>query len=321
MILFLYGEDSFRSSQKMKELKDRFLATDLSASGLSVFDYEENCKQRLIDVLSTPNLLAPKRLVIVKNMLSSGSDSEKDEALAFLAQHEKQLQEDKDLIAVFWEKGQPKKNGKLYKALEKIAKTQNFESLSGLKLAQWAVKRIKETDPKSGISKSALEKLILYAGKDLAALDAEIRKLVDFASGRIIKEEDVERLVKADMDVNIFNTIDALANNNKKEAVRLLQDHLKKGEDLFYIFSMFVYQFRNLLKVADLVEQFHGNDFQIAKASGLHPFVVKKSLAQLRNFSLDRLKDIYRKLQDYDTRIKTGKIDIKLALDKFIVEL
>jgi DNA polymerase-3 subunit delta len=68
-------------------------------------------------------------------------------------------------------------------------------------------------------------------------------------------------------------------------------------------------------------EEFGGNDHAIAKAGGMHPFVVKKSLQQLRNFPLGKLKKTYQKLADLDFEAKTGKIDIKTALDKFIVEL
>jgi DNA polymerase III subunit delta len=131
----------------------------------------------------------------------------------------------------------------------------------------------------------------------------------------------VELLVKANLAGNIFEMIDALGNKNKKAALKLLHRHLKNGEDPFYIFSMFVYQFRNLLKVADYKENGGLAEKEIANASKLHPFVVKKSLNQINNFSLDRLKKVYQKLGNLDLKIKTGKIDIKLALDKFIVEL
>lgn len=322
MILFLYGEDSFRSSQKLLELKNRFLASDTIGSGLSVFNWvEKNSKQKLVDVLNAPNLLAPKRLVIVRDMIEIATDAEKEELLAYLKKYEKQLQDDQDLIVVFWEDGQPKKNSKLYKTLIKIAKSQNFEKLSGNKLTQWIVQRIKEISQAGGISALALEKLILFVGSDTNCLDKELQKLVDFTDGKIIQETDVEALVRANIDTNIFNTIDALSAGNKKEALRLVQEHLKKGDDPFYIFSMFVYQFRNILKVADLSEQYYNNDYAIAKATGLHPFVVKKSLAQVRNFPLAKLKIIYQKLSDLDTQIKTGQIDIRVALDKFVVEL
>ena len=48
---------------------------------------------------------------------------------------------------------------------------------------------------------------------------------------------------------------------------------------------------------------------------------MKKTLEQLRNFTREKLLRIYKKLQELDLKAKTGKIDINLALDKFVVEL
>ena len=110
MLIFLYGEDSFRSRQKMLEIKNKFLLSDTIGSGLSVFNYgQESHKQKLMDVLNTPNLLAPKRLVIVQNIIEAGTDVEKDDLLEYLKKYEKQIQADLDLVIIFWEDGQPKK--------------------------------------------------------------------------------------------------------------------------------------------------------------------------------------------------------------------
>jgi DNA polymerase-3 subunit delta len=322
MIFFLFGEDSFRSSQKISEIMDKFLASDPAGSGLSVFEYEEKGqKQGLVDIFGAPSLLAPKRLIVVRNLIGSGPEEEKEGVLEYLEKNKKDIQEDKDVVVVFWEKGQPRKNGKIYKLLNEIAKWQNFERLKGTRLDRWIEKRMKEIDPSSAIDKDALGKLVLFAGEDMERLDKEIHKLVNYASGRSIGSKDIELLVKADLDINIFNTVDALANNDKKKALKLVQEHLMKGDDPFYLLSMFIYQFRNILKVADLKDRYSGNDYAIAKASGLHPFVVKKSLAQTRFFSLEKLKRTYGRLSELDRDIKTGKIDIRLALDKFIVEL
>jgi DNA polymerase III subunit delta len=322
MIFFLYGEDSSRSLQKVFEIKKKFLLSDPAGTGLSVFDWDQkNNKENLLDVLAMPNLLAPKRLVIVRSLIENAIDSEKDELIAYLKKNEKSLVESSDLVLIFWEKGMPKKNGKIYKLLDKIAKAQNFEKLTGIKLNKWITEKVKEGGVVAEISDKAVEKLILFVGSDTSFLDSELQKLVDYADGKSIQEEHVDLLVKSNADISIFNTIDALANNNKKEALRLLHEHLKKGEDAFYILSMMVYQFRNLLKVADVKEQYYGNEYAIAKDLGLHPFVVKKSLQQLRNFTPIRLKAIYQLLANLDRQSKTGKIDIKIALDKFIVEI
>jgi DNA polymerase-3 subunit delta len=222
---------------------------------------------------------------------------------------------------VFWEREMPKKNNALYKLLEKSGKKQNFEKLSGARLNTWVLQRMKELDPKSSISKPALEKLVAYVGNGTLALDAEIQKLVNYSDGNMIGEKEVETLVRSNIDANIFSTVDALGANNKKEALRLLHNHLEKGDDPFYIFSMFVYQFRNLLRIADLEEKNNMNEYEISKITKMHPFVVKKSLAQLRNYTFGDLKSIYQSLAELDRKVKTGRINIKLALDKFVAEL
>ena len=71
MIIFLYGEDYFRSNQKIFEIRKKFLSTDKSGSGLSVFDYEEEKEvfKKIQNALNISNLLATKRLIIVKNSI------------------------------------------------------------------------------------------------------------------------------------------------------------------------------------------------------------------------------------------------------------
>jgi len=320
MLYFLYGENSLDSTEKLKAIKEKFLIKDPSGSGLSVLDYEEKDRQqKILDILSVPNLLAPKRLVIAKNLLLAG-ETHQEEILEYLKK-EKGLLEDQDLVIVFWEKGKTKKSSELFKWLMKNAKSQEFEKPIGAKLNQWILKKIKAINSQAGITSKALEKLILYCESDLIALNQEIEKLVNYTGGKIIGETEVDLLVQANFDLNIFNTIDALGNRNKKEALKFLHQHLKKGEDPFYIFSMFVYQFRNILKISDLKENYRMNEQEIAKETKLHPFVVRKSLNQGSHFSFEVLKKIYQKLGNLDAKIKTGQIDIKLALDKFIVEI
>lgn len=327
MIIFLYGEDSFRSSQKTAEIKNKFLEKDSAASGLSIFDFElargggdkaEN--EKILSTLGTANLLASKRLIIIKNLISAGAETEQEKILEYFKKN-KSAADDTDVVVVFLEQNQPKKSNAFFKFLEKNAKCQKFEKLMGVKLTNWITKRVTELDSQAKISKTALEKLAVFAGDDIYLLDKEIQKLVNYASGKMISDVDVELLVRANIDSNIFQTIDALANSDKRQALKLLHKHLKKGEDPFYILSMFIYQFRNLLKVADLKENQNAGEYDIARISKLHPFVVKKSLGQMRNFSFDKLKKVYQKLSDLDTKVKTGKIEIRLALDKFIIEL
>ncbi len=323
MIIFLYGDDSFRSHQKLSEIKAKYLASDKSGSGLSVFDSEEesDMAQKISRVLSMPNLLAPKRLMIVKNAILILPDREQKEILDCLKNNLDNLAGDKNTVAVFWENNQPKKSNALFKFLEKNSKKQAFGKLTGIKLSQWVMKTMQEIDPRAKISKLALEKLIVYCQENNFLLFSETRKLVDYSDGEMISEQNVEELVNARFAGNIFAMVDALGGNQKKEALKLIHEHLEKGDDPFYLMNMFAYQFRNLLKVADLKENGAFSEYEIAKITKMHPFVIRKNLSQIRNFSLEKLKLIYQKLSQLDTKIKTGRIEIKLALDKFVAEL
>jgi DNA polymerase-3 subunit delta len=323
MLIFLYGEDDFRSRQKLNEIKNKYLNSDKSGSGLSLFDFGEKADtDNMISTFSTGNLLAPKRLAIVKRIIAKALANDQKKILEFLKEN-KNISDDPDLVIVFWEEESPKKNNVLFKLLlsKDDIKKQEFSFLEGMKLSQWVLKRMKEVDEKASISKTALEKLIAYVGSDVNILDKEIDKLISFSDGQMITDRDVELLVRAKIDGNIFSAIDALGANNKKEAIKLLHDNLEKGDDPFYIFSMIIYQFRNMLKISDLGERGIASEYEISRVTKMHPFVIRKTLAQSRRFTYEKLKNTYNELADLDLRVKTGKIDMKLAIFKFVAEL
>jgi DNA polymerase-3 subunit delta len=147
----------------------------------------------------------------------------------------------------------------------------------------------------------------------------EINKLSNYRLGSTVKKEDIELLVKPNIETDIFKTIDALASKNKKLALSLIHKHLDGGDNSLYLLSMIAYQFRNLLSIKELQStQPYG---MIAKKSGLHPFVVQKSFYLCNQFSFEKLKKIYQKIFQIDSDIKTGKIEGETALDLLLSEI
>jgi len=59
----------------------------------------------------------------------------------------------------------------------------------------------------------------------------------------------------------------------------------------------------------------------IFKNTGISPYVLRKSIYQANNFSLDDLKNFYQKIIDLDADIKVGKILPETALDLLILEI
>jgi DNA polymerase-3 subunit delta len=151
-------------------------------------------------------------------------------------------------------------------------------------------------------------------------MNNEIKKLVSFKSKRRIEAEDVELLVKPKIEADIFKTIDAIAQKNKKQALFLIHKHLEKGDSPLYLLSMINFQFRNLLMIKDLIEK-NRPYYAILKTTKLHPFVVKKSWQLANKFTFQELKKIYQKIFQADLSIKTGKIEPKITLELLLAEL
>jgi DNA polymerase-3 subunit delta len=321
MIIFLYGADCFRSMEKLSDLKNNYLQKNGSGIDLSVLDYgETSTLQPLSNILSAQGLFSNKKLVIIKNSISKASPEQQKEILAILKSNES-LIKDPDTVIIFFEAVSPKKNGALYKFLFKNAKKQELTALEGSQLATWALDYLKKISPSATISKSALNMLLAATGSDLYVLSNELTKLTNYKLDGEITEQDIILLVKSKIDSTMFETIEALSNGNKARALTLFHEQISKGEDVFYILSMYTYQIRTLLKIGDFYWQGMTNAPQIAQASGIHPYVVQKSLGQIRNLSEEKTKQMLRDLADIDIKAKTGKLDPILALDTFIVSL
>lgn len=307
MIIFLYGEDTYRMREKLKEIIERYKKIHKSGLNLKYFDdftnFEEGIRQT--------SMFKEKKLAVVTNIFANPDFKEK------FYQSKKDFLSSEDIILIYEEK-EFNKNNSLFKFLKKNAKSQEFKFLTGQRLKTWIKKEFDRYETK--IDPGVLEKLIEYIGNDLWQMSNEIRKLASFRNNKIVKAEDIELLVRSRIETDIFKTIDAIADKNKKQALNLLHKHLEKGDSPLYLLSMINYQFRNLLIVKDLIEK-HKPYNIILKRSGLHPFVVKKSYYQSQKFTFQELKKIFQKIFETDLNIKTGQIQPEIALDLLIAEV
>ncbi len=311
MIIFIYGEDSYRSKDKLDEIVSHYKEVRKSGLNLIYLDAKETDFSDFYNNFKVSPMFAETKLVILKNVFLSKEFQED------FSKQLKHLQELKDVIIIY-ENDVVDQRLKLFKVLLKECKCQEFKLLDTKGLKIWAQKEIESQNGK--INNDALDLLLNYVGNNLWQLSNEIKKLVNFKNSSVVKKEDVELLIKPKIEIDIFKTIDALAEKNKKQALNLLHKHLNGDDNPLYILSMIGYQFRNLLTVKELSEK--GMMYaSIIKKSGLHPFVVKKTYFQCRQFSFSELKEIYYNIFKIDSDIKIGKIEAETALDLFVSQI
>jgi DNA polymerase-3 subunit delta len=323
MYIFLYGADSFRSNEKLKELKNKYLEKNSSGLGLSILDFDEKLSDSLVnETFTSSSLFATKKLAIFLNCIKNHPLDSQKKIIAILKK-QKDASNDLDNIYIFWENNTPKKNNSLFKYLEKNSKKQDFSLLTTAQLEKWALSYAQKISPEILFQEDALKVLISFStGNNLYAIKNEIEKLLNYCQNKkTITTQDVQLLVNSEINSNIFQAIESILGSNNKAALALFHEQLEKGEDPFYIFSMFIYQFRNLLKIGDYFWNGNTNQYAIAKETGISPYVIQKSLPQLRKTTKEKLKKYYAKLSKIDLAIKTTNTDLVLALDKFIISI
>lgn len=292
MIRFLYGPDTYRSRQELKRIIEEYKANKDWLDFTRIDCRDNEVFQEIRESVDTVSMFNQEKLIVLENAFNL-----QEEILEFFKKRDL-----KNVEVIFWEE-KPDKKTKLFKFLHKNSK--EFLLLKNNQLKTWIKDYIKEQ--KGNINNQAIEKLIEYIGKDLWRMTSEINKLINYS--KTIKAENIELLVKPEIDLNIFEMVDALGYKNKHKVLNLFKQYLEKGQDENYLLSMFVYQIRNLIK---------------AKSGGkldMHPFVIQKSRQQANNFEWDDLKKIYHQLMTIDFEIKTGKTDSKTALELFLAGL
>lgn len=320
MIIFLYGEDSYRSRQKINEIIDRYRQKHKTGFNLRRIAFNPPAGRGEFDTfkkaVETQSMFDEKKLIIIENILGQKGGF-LEEILGYLKRSG--IVKDKEVVVVFYESNKADKRGALFKFLVgKDISSQEFQVLDQRRLEGWIEKEVARRGGK--IDPGATRKIGEDVGGDLWRLSGEIEKMVSFRQECPIRKEDVSLFIKPKINNNIFDTIEALARRDRKSALRLLCRHLDEGENEIYLLTMFIYQFRNLLVVKDLADQ--GLSYsEIGKRTKLHPFVVKKSFQQIKNFSADALKAIYRRLAELDMEIKTGKIEPRAALEMVVLEI
>lgn len=310
MIILLFGEDTYRSKKKLNEVVDEYKEAQQGEVSLEDFKAADIDYRDFKDQFRQASMFADKKLAVVRHAFE-----EEDFKEGFLEDAE-QWQESDDIIVLFEE--EVSKSDSLFKFIKKNAQWEQFELLEGKELKDWASRQFDNLGVE--IDSEALSTLVDYVGGDLWRFSNEIEKLANYKKGGEVELEDVELLVKPDLETDIFNTIDAFAFKNNQKSLNLIQEHLDQGDSPLYILSMINYQLRNLLNVKQLNQQ--GESFSaIKQKTDLHPYVIKKSLKQCRQFSLEEIKKIYHQLLEVDLDIKTGKVDKEPALKSFIAEV
>ncbi len=315
MIIFLYGKDSYRISQKVREIVKGYETKNPSGFNLAKLDLVENKLEEFFESAKSSSFIPEKKLIILKNILKADSEA----LLEFLKAQNLNKNDDVILLGISFEDSG---KDKLFEYLtKKPNQSQNFKPMKEYEIKSWT--RQFSNSMELDLTGEALDFLISNCNADLWRIDSEIRKLADYSAGseispkggkiKVISKSQVEELVMLNSDYKVFSLTDALAKKDKKKAIKALYGIMENDGKPTELLGLLAWQVRNLLRFK--LNPDKSSDLK------LHPFVLGKVKESAKLFSISELSAILSKIINLDLAFKTGNFDEKTALSILIAEL
>lgn len=320
-IYLLWGEDDFRLEKALIGLRNKILGNDISPLNHRVLKNPE--MQILLENIQTTGMMFGNLLIEIhsKNLFlrtKEGAASKGDSVDKIIDALEYLPQTVNVVFVCQIEKGANKKidgASKIVKALKKIGEViefQPFKSYQTKDLIDWINQNAKEKG--LTIRPDAAQELLTAAGEDLRRLDSEIEKLELLVyPDKTITKKFVDALgLSCD---NIFTFADVLISNDKHKTHIELAKLLDKDDPLRILGFLQSTIRRWLVLKLDSREM---SQFEISKKHNMHEFRVKKELEKLMKVSVEDLIKLQKNITETEFKIKSGKLEPKLALEMMI---
>jgi len=298
----LTGENTFAIAAAERQLADAFTAKH-GANGVERVDAEDITSARIPDLLQGATLFAPSRLVVIKNLAANKPILE---PLTEALQHASA-----DTTVVISD-GSLDKRTKLYKFLKTKSSFKEFVPLSDSQLATWLQGEASRLGGALGLAEARF--LVERGGRDQWRLANEIDKLVHYSPQ--VTHAAIEQLVEPTPEGTAFELLDAALAGKREDLARLIAA-LRTEEDPYKLFGLLATQVHALAVVATAGQR---SPDAIAKDSGLHPFVVRKTQGVARRLGHERVAQIAADVATCDMQLKSTSADpwdlLQLCLQK-----
>ena len=263
----------------------------------------------IIDLAETMPFLSDKRAIIIENSPFFKSEGEK------IAEYLNAVPETTYLVFV---EESVDKRSKLYKSIAKNGCVVELNGLSEDKIITWILGILKKDNKK--ITQSTMHYLLDKIGTDMENIRTEVEKLICYCYDReVITNEDIDAVCVTQINNQIFEMLDAMANKRQKTALQLYYNLLALKEPPMRILFLIGRQF-NLLLQARMLKQKGYGDRAIAEKIGVPPFAATKYLNQASKFKLADLRQAVDECVEADEAVKSGNRNDRLSVELIIIK-
>lgn len=309
-LYLLYGEEAYLRRQYRDKLKAA-LVLQGDAMNCSVYSGKDINANEVVDLAGTMPFFAERRVVIVENSgwFKSGNDQ--------IAALVKSLP---DTTCMIFVEAEVDKRGKLFKAVTANGCAALCEMQDEATLRKWVMGLLKKEN--KTITPDALNLLLDKTGTNMENIRREVEKLVCYRYYEDgITAADVEELCIVQIQNQIFDMVEAVAQKKQKQALGLYYNLLALKEAPMKILALIARQFHMLLQVKEMKSKGY-QESDIARQTGLNPYFLKKKyIPQAAQFKQPQLEAALRTCVEAEENVKTGRMPDVLSVELIIVSL
>lgn len=307
-IYLIYGEESFLRKQYKERLK-KALSPEDDSMNYSYYEGKDISAGEIIDLAETMPFLAERRTIIIENSPFFKSEGEK------IAEY---LNNVPDTTYFVFVEETVDKRSKMYKSLAKNGCVVEAQGLSEDKIITWVLQLLKKDNKK--ITQNTMHYLLDKIGTNMENIRQEVEKLVCYCYDKeVITNEDVDAVCTTQINNQIFEMLDAMANKRQKVALQLYYNLLALKEPPMRILFLIGRQFNLLMQTRMLKQKGYG-DRVIAEKIGVPPFAATKYVNQASKFKLEDLKRAVEECVEADEAVKNGNRNDRLSVELLIIK-
>ena len=306
-IYLIYGAEDFLRKEYRERLK-RALSPEEDSMNYSYYEGKDISVGEIIDLAETMPFLAERRTIIIENSPFFKGDGEK------MAEY---LNSVPDTTYFVFVEETVDKRSKMYKSVKQNGSIVEV-SITEDKLITWILQLLKKDNKK--ITTNTMHYLLEKIGTNMETIRQEVEKLICYCYDKeVITEEDIDAVCTTQMNNQIFEMLDAMANKRQKAALQMYYNLLALREPPMKILYLIGRQF-NLLMQTKMLKQRGYGDRVIAEKIGVPPFAGTKYVNQASKFKMEDLKKAVEECVEADEAVKNGSRNDRLSVELLIIK-
>lgn len=312
MIYVLYGVEQYLVSKERQTIIKKFIED--AEMNVSFYDATKTMMEEIVNDAQTLPFFADYKCIVVqqcKFLTGSSNDGINLEVL------EQYLTNENPTTILILEVDHNKIDSrkKIVKNIKKVAQIKEFNKLDDFQHSQFIMNEIKKRN--IVMSEEALKECKYRMRFSVSNVIHELDKLATYSLK--IEKEDVIALIHRSLEENVFDLFNALIDGDFKQVFQLWKDFDNQNQEVIPLIALLANQYRFLQQVKVLNYEGYSKA-EITSELKAHPYRVEKTLSMCHKIKIKQINEILFDLATLDQQIKSGKIDMKLGFELFLIK-